>query len=115
MARNVDDVVDPGLQSERTELAWRRTALAACVVGGVLVHSKSAFDLRIGQAAAVLILAFSALLHRAGATRYRRTVAAIREGRPVADPRRIKAVAAGTIVLHLVAWAVFLGFRFAHH
>lgn len=64
---------DPGLQPERTALAWRRTALAI-VVGGVIALRY--FPSTLGPWAAVLafgIITAGALVLRAADSRYRFT------------------------------------------
>lgn len=66
-------VFDPGLQPERTLLAWRRTALALGV-GGV-VGGRLALDV-LGLAAVVLavaVIAAALIAYLGAAERYRRT------------------------------------------
>ncbi|GAA5208273.1 DUF202 domain-containing protein [Microbacterium kyungheense] len=78
---------DPGLQPERTELAWRRTALAIGV-GSLL--SLRVLPAVVGDpvwAAAWLIpgiagLAFAVLLWFRAQLRHRRVTAALLDGRP---------------------------------
>lgn len=60
-----DQVHDPGLARERTELAWRRTAIAFTALGGALVK----MDLAIGLPA----LAISTLLWDLGCLSRSRT------------------------------------------
>lgn len=68
---------DPGLQPERTELAWRRTALAIGV-GSLLALrifpplARSGVELAVSLAPGVLGLAFAAWLVVRARVRYRR-------------------------------------------
>ncbi|HEY2643248.1 MAG TPA: DUF202 domain-containing protein [Galbitalea sp.] len=82
---------DPGLQPERTALAWRRTALSMC--GGALVTFRIFPDLLggFGFLAAALALGVAATVLVASELRFRRDHAALLEARhhPTAPTNRI--------------------------
>jgi uncharacterized membrane protein YidH (DUF202 family) len=60
----------PGLQAERTLLAWQRTSLSVAVVGALLLHlSVERFGM-IGVAASVAALTVSVVAHLASRRRY---------------------------------------------
>lgn len=73
---------DPGLQLERTTLAWQRTALLALVAG--CAAAKLTWG-RCGAAMAliVLLLACSATVAPLAARRHSRAHAALIDGRPL--------------------------------
>lgn len=66
--RAVETDRDPGLQPERTRLAWRRTtlscAVAAVLAGRQALHGGSAYVTLAVGLAALVFLAFLRLAHR---------------------------------------------------
>lgn len=64
---------DTGLATERTALAWRRTALAHLLTGAVVVRLSP--DLAIGLAIALVLIGSAAVAARTGTTpgHHRRT------------------------------------------
>jgi uncharacterized membrane protein YidH (DUF202 family) len=94
------EVVGPGLQSERTYLAWQRTGLGFAANGALLLHA--AIDgHRPLFIPGLATLAVTALLVGRAERRYRSTVATIRLGRSPADRRAIAVTAALTAALCL--------------
>ncbi|MFF4954048.1 DUF202 domain-containing protein [Streptomyces chattanoogensis] len=87
---------DPGLQPERTRLAWRRTTLSCTVVallaGRRLLRSTAPFAVDVALAAlvALLWLTFVAVSHR--------RVRALATGRPPGLPAGIALLLAGCTV-----------------
>lgn len=103
---------DPGLQSERTALAWQRTLLSglacALVVARLLALVSWPAAVVAGVAAAVTTAALAVLARR----RFRHNDQAVRQRRPLADARAplllcvlvvLTAVAAAVVVVGLGA------------
>ena len=101
---------DPGLQPERTELAWRRTALALAI--GSLI-SLRLFPEALGDARWVIPglvgLVAAGALWMAARRRYRQTEAAIAApGVSLPDGRALIALAAVALAVGLVGLAAVL-------
>lgn len=99
---------DPGVQNERTALAWQRTALAL-LAGALLTARIAATDSpAVGLALAVVALAVAPGLLLAARYRYARCARALHATRPVGDgrlPATAAALAIGlglTELLHLL-------------
>lgn len=98
---------DPGLQPERTSLAWNRTLLALVVAGLLLLR----WVPRHGWFPLVLVLLtlVTALVIAVGqARRYRRAARGIRDGRIEADVVGVLGATAGVAVLGALALVVIL-------
>ncbi|WP_043443196.1 DUF202 domain-containing protein [Arthrobacter sp. L77] len=96
---------DPGLQPERTTLAWNRTMLALVIAGVLLlrwVPRHGWFPLGL-----TLLTAATALAITAGqARRYRRSARGIREGRIDADVAGVLGTTVAVALLGALALVV---------
>jgi uncharacterized membrane protein YidH (DUF202 family) len=104
--------VDPGLQPERTRLAWSRTSLAFLANGGLMLHAGHKLDHWGWMVPGAVIIAASVLVYGMGVLRYRQVGAAIRAGRTVAGPAPV-AVTAG--VAAFVALTAVVVLASGHH
>jgi uncharacterized membrane protein YidH (DUF202 family) len=102
------EVVDPGLQCERTSLAWRRTAFSFCVIGALLLHTTDGAAHWLSLTISMPTLAFSVWAYRLSHARYRRAIASVRADRPVAAAGDLRVVAVATTVLQMLAIAMYL-------
>ena len=100
------EAIDAGLQSERTYLAWQRTALAFAGVGALLCYGAVSHGraLAIPGGLGVLVGIF---LFSPAQRRYRLTVAAARSGYAL-DRRMMAGVAAATTLLALAGLGTLL-------
>jgi putative membrane protein len=93
------------LANERTFLAWMRTALGL-LAGGVAVRQLiEPFSVSGGRTAlALLAIGASGVLSVGGYLRWRRVQLAMRRGRALPPARLVPALAAGLLVVALVAF-----------
>lgn len=85
-------VLDPGVQAERTALAWQRTALSLAAAGVLYLHATVGRAWLLVPGAVLLVVAAATLL--AGWRRYERLHQQIQTGAPVAAPRPLATLAA---------------------
>lgn len=100
MSDGVDEA--PGLQNERTALAWRRTALACLVVGALLARQVGGL-VGVGVLVAVALAAGGVDLH--AHRRYRHRVGLLAADRPVSAPADVVALTAIALALSATAMA----------
>lgn len=98
--------VDPGLQPERTRLAWSRTALAFLANGAVLLHAGHRADHVLWLLPGAAVIAVSVLVRAAGELRYRRVEASLRANAPVAGTALVASAAAAAVCTAVTAFAV---------
>lgn len=68
--RGLDSTWDPGLQPERTSLAWQRTWLALLSVGLIVARLVAHYSLTLGVVIASGAVLLAAILGRLGSRRY---------------------------------------------
>lgn len=93
---------DPGLQGERTHLAWQRTGLAYATVGAGLTH----FADGLARWPGWIALFASVVVLLTGAHRYRHALQAVRGERAAAVPTMVLAAACASLTVGIGAAAV---------
>jgi len=104
------DGPDPGLASERTDLAWNRSGLALLGCGAAVAKGMTVGDPRPGRlAVGTVILVLGVVVWLLGAWQARRR-SAPGLARPVARPADLLPIAFGTAVVGTAAFALGLFF-----
>ncbi len=101
-------IADPGLQSERTYLAWQRTGLTFAGVGALLVHSATRLHSVLAYLPGAAGLAVAAVILLRALLRYRSIEAAARGRRDAASPRLAAALAVVAALLGITGLIVVL-------
>jgi len=95
-------IFDPGLQNERTSLAWFRTGLSFAGAGALVLHASEGLRRPGPGLLGVMALAVAGLTVMFSSRRYRRTDEALRRGGSVClSGAVVRAVAAVTMSLSL--------------
>ena len=93
----MSELFDPGLQPERTRLAWQRTGLAGLVAGLLVVRSAAPWAAAIVGLVTALVLWFAT-------AKLRRADGALAQTDPLPGAPALAAVTVGTMVLGAVAF-----------
>jgi len=105
----VSEIRDPGLQAERTSLAWGRTALAASIAALLVTRDGFVSHQPALSVAGLLLLAAAAVTGVAARRRQSTIVAAVAEGRSPMSRHGMLTLTAMVIVLGLaVVWSVLV-------
>jgi uncharacterized membrane protein YidH (DUF202 family) len=103
--RRAPVLLDPAAQSERTLLAWTRTALAVTAVAAFLLRVTADQQQAPLIVAAGALLCAGVVLYAGGHRRYRRLLRDSPAARPVTE-RRLLALATATVVMACIASGV---------
>lgn len=93
---------DPGLQPERTDLSWSRTAMAYALASAVLLRWAWVFGAGVFILVA-LLFGVAVLIHLTQNHRYHRQVAGVRSGRAPANVRGVMIMSASMVIYGTVA------------
>ncbi len=102
--RRPEPAPDPGLQAERTAMAWQRTALGVGAVGALLLHHTGGRTLAAIPGGLGLVVALILLL--ATEQRYVRTLRHVESGRPATSRLLVRLVSGVTVVMSVSALAI---------
>ncbi|HSN10597.1 MAG TPA: DUF202 domain-containing protein [Propionibacteriaceae bacterium] len=94
-----DRVADPGVQSERTYLAWQRTGLSFAAIGAALVQFAETGPQRASEVIGLYGIAVGGALLAVATLRYRHSVPAARGEHPAALPLLMLLTAVTSAVL----------------
>lgn len=101
----MDSPFDPGLQPERTLLAWHRTTLAVAVACAVAIRFTAPYFGSLAVVAGITGLSLAAVAYFWARYRYRHTHTTLRRNGslPELSPWPLASLAAATAVLGLMA------------
>ncbi|MEO6144378.1 MAG: DUF202 domain-containing protein [Dermatophilaceae bacterium] len=97
---------DVGLQTERTSIAWQRTALTLTAFSALVLHAAN--NERLGQAPGALGIAVALWMLLAADRRYAASVRRVGDGQSPVAPRMILAVTVAVVALASSAFALLL-------
>ncbi len=98
--------MDPGLQAERTQMAWQRTALGVGGTSALLMHVADRDLVVMVPGGVGLLVALGLLL--VGEGRYSWTLERVQAGEPPLDHVLVRATAATAVALALCAVVVLV-------
>lgn len=98
-----------GLQTERTSIAWQRTALTLTAFSALVLHAAN--SQRLGQAPGAVGIVIALWLLLAAERRYRVSARRVREGVSPVAPRMILALTVAVVALAVSAFGVLLAAR----
>jgi uncharacterized membrane protein YidH (DUF202 family) len=98
----------PGLQPERTELAWRRTGIAETVTALALARIAAAHDEPLAAVGALLAVVLGLASFVASHQRYHRRAGAFQHGRALRLPAMAVYGVLGTVLTGVVGLALVL-------
>lgn len=104
-----DEIHDPGLQQERTVLAWDRTGLALMVAAGILERSLGGFLSQPSSLVAAGVFTYGLALLVLGRARYVSRWRRMRRGEGMLSAWPVVTVATTTVLLGVTALYVVLG------
>ena len=96
-------MLDPGLQAERTRLAWSRTALSFGAVGALLLHTGMSTGNRLHELPGLVALCSAASTYLLGVGRYHATNRKVASGQPMTSAGAVRTLAALTALTVVVA------------
>jgi uncharacterized membrane protein YidH (DUF202 family) len=99
---------DPGLQNERTALAWMRSGLALLVAALVLARISAELRTTVGLGLSAGCVILAAGVVTAAPRRYERAAVALHERRPLPDGRVNAAMSALAALLGVAATVIVL-------
>lgn len=101
-----EPVAGVGLQSERTSIAWQRTALTLTAFSALMLHAAN--SQRLGQVPGAIGIAVALWLLLVNDRRYSASVRRVREGVSPVAPRMILALTLAVVGLSVAAFGVLL-------
>ncbi|WP_406299412.1 DUF202 domain-containing protein [Embleya sp. NBC_00888] len=101
--------LDPGLQPERTRMAWSRTSLAFVANGALLVHAGHVPDRWWFMLPGCAVMAAGLTVYVVGLLRHRQVDRAVRAGGAVCGDRAIRATLLTAVSVCVLAAVVLLG------
>lgn len=103
-----NEVHDPGLQQERTVLAWDRTGLALMVGAGILQRAVGWPPRGLMSVAAIVVFLTGLTLVTVGRSRYLSRWRRMRQGEGILSSGPVVTVAVATILLGVFALIVVI-------
>lgn len=101
-----DGPVDPGLQHERTALAWDRTGLSLMVVGALMLRAGQPPYDDLRHLPGWLTIAFGAVLLAWAARGYAVREASLRRGGPIVHRRLVPVVGWAAVAVSVASVAI---------